>query len=260
MSISLTVIGCSGSYEGPGEATSSYLVTVPGKRGGDFRILMDCGSGALANLQKIIDPSTIDMIIISHLHADHFLDLAGLEVYLAYHPLVNCPTVRVFSPKGLDERLSAATGNPDPIPPGASRAAYEFLTLEPGVPIEAGKATITPTPVVHPVEAFGFRIECEGRTLVYTGDTDTCEAADTLAQDADLLLCEAGYIEGRDDHFTGVHLTGKRAGELATRARARRLVLTHVPPWTDKDVPMTEAKAVFDGPLELAKALQTYSV
>ena len=122
MSIELTVVGCSGSYEGPGEPASCYLVTVPGKRGKPFRILIDCGNGALSNLHKVIDPSHIDNILISHLHADHFLDLAGLEVYLAYHPLVNCPTVRVFAPEGIDERLSAATGNPDPIPPGASRA------------------------------------------------------------------------------------------------------------------------------------------
>ncbi|MCT1866771.1 MBL fold metallo-hydrolase [Dermabacter sp. p3-SID358] len=260
MSIELTVVGCSGSYEGPGEPASAYLVTVPGKHGKPFRILMDCGSGALSNLHKVIDPSLIDIILISHLHADHFLDLAGLEVYLAYHPLVNCPTVRVFAPEGLDDRLSAATGNPDPIPPGASRAPYEFIPMSAGDSIEAGKGIITAVSVKHPVPAFGFRIEVGDSVLAYTGDTDSCEGVAALAEEADLLLCEAGYIEGRDDHFTGIHLTGKRAGILARQAGVKKLLLTHIPPWTDREVPLGEARAEFDGPLELAEALHTYTL
>lgn len=260
MSIDLTVIGCSGSYEGPGAPASSYLVTVPDGHGGRSRILMDCGSGSLANLQQVIDPSTIDLILVSHLHADHFLDLAGLEVYVAYHPLVNCPTLTIYSPGGLDERLSAATGNPDPIPPGASRAPFSFRTLVEGEAIEVGSARITPARVEHPIPAYGFRLECEGATLVYTGDTDACEGVSALARGADLLLAEAGYIEGRDDHFTGVHLTGKRAGELAREAEVGTLVLTHIPPWTDPQVPLAEARAEFNGPVELASALTTYTI
>ncbi|SHX47049.1 metal-dependent hydrolase [Mycobacteroides abscessus subsp. abscessus] len=260
MSIELTVVGCSGSYEGPGEPASCYLVTVPGKRGKPFRILIDCGNGALSNLHKVIDPSHIDIILISHLHADHFLDLAGLEVYLAYHPLVNCPTVRVFAPEGIDERLSAATGNPDPIPPGARRAPYEFIPLSEGDSIEAGRAIITAVAVEHPVPAFGFRIAVGDTVVAYTGDTDTCEGATTVANGADLLLCEAGYVEGHDDHFQGIHLTGKRAGILAREAGAKKLVLTHIPPWTDREVPLEEARAEFDGPLELAESLRTYTL
>lgn len=260
MSIDLTVIGCSGSYEGPGEPTSSYLVTVPSTDGGRCRILMDFGNGALANLQRVTDPSTIDLILISHLHADHFLDLAGLEVYLAYHPLVSCPTLPVYAPAGLEERLSAATGNPDPIPPGASRAAFSFIDLADGISFSVGAATVTAVAVEHPVPAFGFRIEVGEKVLAYSGDTDACEGLLTLARGADLLLAEAGYIEGRDDHFTGIHLTGTRAGEAARDASARALMLTHIPPWTQPEVPVEEARAVFAGPVERARSLHTYSI
>lgn len=260
MSIDLTVIGCSGSYEGPGEPTSSYLVTVPSADGGAYRILMDCGSGALANLQRAIDPSTIDLILISHLHADHFLDLAGLEVYLAYHPLISCPTLPVYAPAGLEERLSAATGNPDPIPPGASRAAFSFFDLADGISFSAGAATVTVVQVEHPVPAFGFRIEVGEKVLAYSGDTDSCEGLLTLARDADLFMAEAGYIEGRDDHFTGIHLTGTRAGEAARDAGARSLLLTHIPPWTQPEIPLEEARAVYAGPVEHARSMHTYSI
>lgn len=260
MSIELTVIGCSGSYSGPGDPTSSYLVSVPDGDGGSFRILMDMGSGSLANLQRAIDPSRIDLILISHLHADHFLDLAGLEVYLAYHPLVSCPTLPVYAPAGLEERLSAATGNSDPIPPGASRAAFSFETLTDGAVIHAGAATITATAVRHPVPAFGFRIEVDGKVLAYSGDTDTCPGLVEMSRGADLMLAEAGYIEGRDDHFDGIHLTGRRAGLAAQEAEAKELLLTHIPPWTNPAVPLAEAKAVFQGPVSLANALSTFRI
>ena len=89
-------------------------------------------------------------------------------------------------------------------------------------------------------------------------DTDTCQALDDLAVGADLFLCEAGYIEGRDDRFTGVHLTGLRAGEAAVTAQAGRVVLTHIAAWTDPAVPLAEARSVYSGPLELATPKAVY--
>jgi ribonuclease BN (tRNA processing enzyme) len=112
--------------------------------------------------------------------------------------------------------------------------------------------TVTPRLVVHPVEAFGLRVEHRGRVLAYSGDTDTCPALEELAKDADLLLAEASFQEDRDE-IRGVHLTGRRAGEAAAAAGARRLVLTHIPIWTDGDVVLAEARGSYDGPVELAR-------
>ena len=88
--------------------------------------------------------------------------------------------------------------------------------------------------------------------LAYTGDTDTCDALLPLAKGADLLLAEASFQEGRD-LSRGVHLTGLRAGQLATDAGCRRLVLTHIPAWTDPDVVLAEARSVFPGAIETAR-------
>jgi ribonuclease BN (tRNA processing enzyme) len=103
------------------------------------------------------------------------------------------------------------------------------------------------------VEAYGFRITAGGATLAYSGDTDECEALDELARGADLFLCEAGYIEGRDDRFTGVHLTGRRAGEAAARAGVGHLALTHIPAWTDPAIPLAEAREVHSGPITMVR-------
>ena len=78
--------------------------------------------------------------------------------------------------------------------------------------------------------------------LSYSGDTDSCSGLEEAAQDADLFLCEAAFEEGRDDGIKDVHLTGKRAGEAAAAAGARRLLLTHIPVWTSPTTVMAEAK------------------
>jgi len=67
-----------------------------------------------------------------------------------------------------------------------------------------------------------------------------------------VLLAEASFQEGRD-RTRGVHLTGLRAGRVAADAGCRRLVLTHVPVWTDPDVVVAEARSVFPGPVERAR-------
>jgi ribonuclease BN (tRNA processing enzyme) len=80
-----------------------------------------------------------------------------------------------------------------------------------------------------------------------------------LARDCDLFLCEAAYTDGRET-FQAIHLNGREAGEHAAAARARRLVLTHIPPWTDPQRNLRDAEAAFAGPVELAKPGAVYEV
>jgi ribonuclease BN (tRNA processing enzyme) len=95
-------------------------------------------------------------------------------------------------------------------------------------------------------------VEHGGRVLAYSGDTDACPALEELAKEADLLLAEASFQEDRDE-VRGIHLTGRRAGEAAAAAGARRLVLTHIPVWTDVDVVLEEARGAYAGPVEPAR-------
>lgn len=243
------MIGCCGSFAGPRGAASSYLVEETDADGRTWRVLVDLGSGAFGPLQSVIDPTELDAVIISHLHPDHFLDLTGLEVFWAYHERTDLPQLPVHGPADLPDRLSAVLSREGHVPDGVDRVPFAYGTLGDGQHLRIGPLEIEVRAVVHPVEAYAFRIVSGDQVLVYSGDTDACEALDELATGADLYLCEAGYIEGRDDRFTGVHLTGRRAGQSAARAGVARLALTHIPAWTDPEIPVAEAAAVYDGPI-----------
>lgn len=250
----LTVVGCSGSFPGPDSAASCYLIEVE-DRDRIWRIVIDLGSGALGPLQQLVQLHQIDAVLISHLHPDHFMDLCGLYVARRYHPAgAAMARLPVYGPAQTAERLQQAYG---PDSAGAMPDVYDVRPLTHGGEVLVGPVTITTQLVEHPVVAFGMRIEHEGRVIAYSGDTDACQSLLELARDADLLLAEASYQEDRDQ-TRGVHLTGRRAGEVARDAGARRLVLTHLPVWTDSNVVLTEARQVYAGPVEVAVAGTSY--
>ncbi|PMC76577.1 MBL fold metallo-hydrolase [Brachybacterium sp. UMB0905] len=256
----ITVIGCCGSFAGPDGAASSYLLEHEDASGRTWRILLDLGSGAFGPLQRVLDPADLDAVIISHLHPDHYLDVTGLEVFWAYHERDDLGTLPIHAPAELPDRIAAVLGRNGIIPDGVSCAPFEHHVLADAERFTIGPLSFEPRLVIHPVEAYGFRITDGTSTLVYSGDSDECPALDELAADADLFLCEAGYIEGRDDHFTGVHLTGKRAGECAQRAGVKQLALTHVPAWTDPQIPLAEAREQYTGPITLVRPMDILHV
>lgn len=253
----LTVLGCAGSFPGPDSAASGYLVQADDADGRTWTVLLDLGNGALSALQRYGDPTALDAIGLSHLHADHVADMVVLNVLRRYRPQGPCAPVAVHGPTGTAERLAQLAGK-DP----ATSTDGQFAVVEwrAGAPVAVGPLVLEPVPVEHPIPAFGIRVSGPsdadpGRTvtLAYTGDTDACVGLDALAAGVDLLLSEAAFVEGRDDASRGVHLTGRRAGEAAARGGAGRLVLTHIPAWNDPAVTVAEASAVYDGPIELAR-------
>lgn len=248
----LTVVGCSGSFAGPAGAASSYLLEHEDEDGRTWHVLVDLGSGAFGPLQAHIDPASLDAVVISHLHPDHFLDLTGLEVFWAYNDR-ELPRLPVFAPDGLARRLRAVLDREGDVPDGVTCLPFDHRPIGDGQEIAIGPFRIEIGAVRHTVESYGMRVCAGSDVLVYSGDTDTCDRLLELARGADVFLCEAGYIEGRDDRFAGVHLTGRRAGEAAAAVGARSLVLTHIAPWTDPEVTLAETRAVFDGEITMAR-------
>src|SRR3954468_15185673 len=182
----VTVIGCSGSFAGPDSTASCYLVEAsdPEEKDRVWRILLDLGSGALGALQRHVDPLCIDALIVSHLHADHFFDISGYYVLRKYHPSGAAPRIPVWGPRGMKARVARAYGLP--LDPGMNDE-FAFKRLRKGT-FDIGPFTITAKRVLHPIEAFAFRIEHEGKVLVYSGDTAVCDALVELAEGADILL------------------------------------------------------------------------
>jgi ribonuclease BN (tRNA processing enzyme) len=251
--MTLTVVGCSGSFAGPDSSASCYLLEGV-HDGRTWRVLLDLGSGALGSLHRFVDPLTIDAVLVSHLHPDHYFDISGLYVMWRYHPDGPRPAIPVWGPKGVGKQSARAYGLDKNT---GMRAEFEFHEYDDG-PVQLGPFTIHASRVVHPITAYGLRVECEGVALVYSGDTGPCQELVDLARDADLLLCEAAFLESGDNPVD-LHLTGKQAGAAAAEAGVRHLVLTHIPPWHDPHVTLAEAREAFDGPIELAAPGSTYS-
>jgi ribonuclease BN (tRNA processing enzyme) len=247
----LTVIGSSGSFGGPGNPCSSYLVEHDG-----HRVLLDFGNGALGELQRYGDIYDLQAVILSHLHADHCVDMCGYYVARKYRPGGEpLPLLPVWGPAGTRERIAKAYDTDD----AECESVFTFRNVLEGAQegatgntFETGPFTVRVTRVDHPVEAYAIRLEAAGHTLVYSGDTGPCAALDDLAKGADLLLAEASFQEPRDDGLLGLHLNGREAGQSATAGGVGRLVLTHIPPWTDAELNLAAAKAAYDGPVNLA--------
>lgn len=247
----LTVLGWAGSFPGPDSPCSAYLVEADG-----FRLLLDFGAGSLSSLQRYATLTSVDAILLSHLHADHVLDACNYVVVRRYAPDGPYPPLPVYAPSGAAERLAAAYGS---VGEGPLDDVYAFHVLTPGT-LNIGPFTVTVDRVNHPVETYGVRLEHNGKVLAYSADTAPCDALVRLAQDADIFLCEASYVDG-EDNPPDLHLTGREAGEAATKASVGRLVLTHlVVAWGSEGKAYESAASAFAGPIELARVGATYEL
>lgn len=250
----LTVVGCSGSFAGPASPASCYLVRAE-HEGRTWNVALDLGSGALGTLQQHVDPRELDAVVLTHLHPDHCIDLCGLYVMLRYHPDGPAAPLPVYGPSGTRTRISEAYGSDDE---RGVEGQFEFREHVAGEPVRIGPFTVTPYPVRHPVEAYGLRVEAGGHTVAYTGDTGECDTLLTLMADADLVLADSAFVEGRDT-LSGIHLNGAQCARVATQAGGvGRLMLTHLPPWNDPEQCRAQAQEHWAGKVELAEPGATY--
>jgi ribonuclease BN (tRNA processing enzyme) len=256
--VRITIVGCAGSFPGPDSPASCYLIEADG-----FRLVLDLGSGALGALQRHCGLDDVDAICLSHLHADHCLDMCGYLVARSYHPGGPRPRLPVYGPAGTAGRLARAldagtegTG----LGEGASKMtdAFDFVTLTPGT-AQIGPFRVSTAHMSHPVETFGFRVEHGGGAVAYSADTGPCAELGALAAGADVLLCEASFLDG-PDLPPDLHLTGRQAGQAAAAAGVGELVLTHLVAWNDPAAVLAEAASEFGDRLSLAASGQHLAV
>ncbi len=127
-------------------------------------------------------------MFLSHLHADHCLDLTGYYVLRRYHPDGHQPRIPVWGPIGTADRMARAYDLP---PDPGMHEEFDFHVYD--GPVGFGPFEVEPIEVEHPVPAFGLRVTADGRTLGYSGDTGPCAGLDAVAADVDLLLAEASF-------------------------------------------------------------------
>jgi ribonuclease BN (tRNA processing enzyme) len=239
--VRLTVVGCSGSIPGPESPASCYLLEHDGTR-----ILLDLGNGSLGSLARFTDIHAIDAVLISHVHADHCIDLTSAYVARRYAPGGPRPRLPVIGPKGIAGRIARAYGSST----SSMGRVFSFSEFD-GAAIQIGPFEVSTALMRHPVECHAMRVSASGRTLAYSGDTGPNQALVEVSAGADLALFEASCLDG-EPVPADLHLTARQAGEHAAAAGADRLLLTHLVPWNDPQLSLAQGSAAFPGETILA--------
>lgn len=220
--VRVTVLGSGDAFGAGGRLHSAYVVEAAG-----LTMLLDCGPTVLQGLKRAgKDAAAIDVVLLSHMHGDHFGGVPFLFMEYRYETPRTRP-LTIAGPAGTRariERLFHALYERSADEAPAYGLTYRELV--PGVPLELGEARVVPFVVPHAAElqCVGYRLEIAGRTIVYSGDSAWTEEFLRQARDADLFLCECSTYDTR----VPIHLSYE---EIAARARdigCRRLVLTHL--------------------------------
>jgi ribonuclease BN (tRNA processing enzyme) len=235
----ITVIGFWGGYPAKSEASSGYLLEY-----GEYRVLLDCGSGVLSELQNHLRPEELDAVVLSHYHPDHVADVGVLQHALLIQQMLSGrkKTVPIYG-HALDELEF-------------NKLTYKEITkgiaYSPDEPIQIGPFTFSFMRTKHPVPCFAMRIEVAGHRLVYTGDSAYVEELVEFSRNANILLCESNFYSDMDGTKAG-HMTARDAGIIANKANAQLLILTHLPHYGNHEQLKQEAAEVFKREIALAK-------
>ncbi len=259
------MLGKSPAWQDAGGACSGYLVVADGAC-----VLLDCGCGVFGKLRAVVDYVEVDAVVISHLHADHILDLIPFASGLIYAPrhqpvpvdgwpgTEHPPRPRLVAPPGAGEafrRLCAASGmSEEHIEKGFALEEYD-----PAGVVSVGELELRFQPVPHFIPTHAIAVADGDRRLTYGADCSPSDDLCEFARDTDLLLIEATLPRPERDGPRG-HLTPEEAGEHGRRAGARRLVLTHISDELDGDWARREAERSFGGPIEIAREGAVYRV
>jgi ribonuclease BN (tRNA processing enzyme) len=240
MSLSVTVLGCSGTYPGPDEACSGYLL-----RTDTTTVVVDLGSGTLANLQRHVAVADVDALVITHEHPDHWLDLPILRNAMRY--MLGIEGLPVYGTAGVLAEAANLIREVEP--------TFSLATITAGATVEVGDLTLRFSRTDHPVETLAVRADGGGRSLLYSADTGPGWDPADFGDGVDLFVCESTYTAEQEGE---VHLSARQAGALAARLGVGRLVVTHVAPELDDVDQCRAAAAAFGGPVEAAVPHATF--
>jgi ribonuclease BN (tRNA processing enzyme) len=256
----LTVLGKSPSWQDADGACSGYLL-----QEGEVSVLLDCGNGVFGKLRRYADYVDVDAVVLSHLHADHFLDIVPFSYALTYGPRGQASggesrtRPRLISPPGSSElfrRVVGAWGKEDLVEKAFAIEQYEADSV-----VDVGPLRISFSPVPHFIDAYGISVEpaSGGARLVYGGDSRPATELVELARGADLFLVEATLPRPEPDGCGG-HMTPEDAGEHARDAGVKRVVITHISDELDHDDARRRASEAFGAPVEVAAEGASYEI
>lgn len=252
----VTALGTSAAYPGPDNACSGWLV-----EDDNARILIDCGTGVVSRLQKILPLQEVTAVVISHMHADHFFDLFPLRYAYKYALGLPDPPPSLYLPPGGGDILRAMAVTLDPREPERFfPEVFHVQEYDPSGSMKVNGLSFSFAPGQHYVPSWAIKVHGE-RTAVFTADTGPSEQVEHLARGADLLVSEATYLSIAEEHgpLRG-HMTGREAGVLASRVDAPLTLLTHHWPNRDPRVSLEQAREVHKGEMAVAQPGLSYEV
>jgi ribonuclease Z len=195
------------------------------------RYLFDAPPTALLSLKRLgADLTAIDTIVLSHFHADHFYGLPFLLLEYG-HRTKRSSDLTIIGPPGVEERVRALTdiGYPTLLEQDAGYR-LRYIEISDGLRVEANEIELETLQVDHGsgrLECFGFRASVHGRRLSYTGDTGWCDALLNLASDAEVLITDCTYANGK--RRADQHLSLEEIAELRPQIDpATEIILTHL--------------------------------
>jgi ribonuclease BN (tRNA processing enzyme) len=262
----VTVLGKSPSWQDADGACSGYLV-----QEGGFTLLVDCGNGVFGKLRSRVDYCEVDAVVISHLHADHFLDLVPYSYALTYAPRQQPVPVagfpgtdspakpRLIAPIGSREvfaRVVGSWGNDDLI-----ENAFDLVEYEGTEVLDAGPLRLRFHAVPHYITTFAIDITvaATGKRFTFGADCRPNDELPRFASGTDLLMAEATLPRPERTGIRG-HLTPGEAGEHGARADAKRLVITHISDELDAEWARDEAEKTFGSAVDVAVEGAVYEV
>jgi ribonuclease BN (tRNA processing enzyme) len=252
--VRITVLGKSPSWPDAGGACSGYLI-----QAGGYRLLLDCGTGVFAALREQIDYFSLDAVLITHMHSDHFFDLIPFSYALTHSPRRaerSAPQLHV--PPGAREVLAAmvgAWGDPELVP-----RAFDLREYDPAAPLALGPLTAHLREVPHYTTTYAVRLTDATHRLTFSADCGPNDALIELARDCDLLLIEATHDQPGDPGEPRGHLTAHEAGDHGRRAGARRLVITHFSDELDAEDLGAQASKGFGASVQIAQPGAVYEL
>jgi ribonuclease BN (tRNA processing enzyme) len=227
--LSLTVLGCDGSYAGAGGASSGYLVTTA-----DERVWLDTGPGTLGRVQLHVALPDLSAIVVSHEHPDHCGELPVLRNALKY--LLEVSGMPVLTTAGTRALVDHVCGGAAP--------TFAWDVVAGGDERQIGDLRLRFATTDHPVETLAVRIDHPSGSIAYTADTGAGLDGHLLDPDGtgvDLLIVEASMPPEQEDRVQ--HLSGAQAARVAAEAGARRILMTHVAPGDDVHARRAELQA-----------------
>ncbi|KPV42987.1 MBL fold metallo-hydrolase [Alicyclobacillus ferrooxydans] len=235
------VLGCWGAYPEAGQATTGLLVETD-----KHKILVDVGSGVLAQLLDVCAIPELTALIVTHHHHDHTADFGVLTYALLLARLMGKRKrpLPMYMLKGSEERMRDLSKEP--------LADVHIVNATSEIQIDGVRVTFAPT--IHPVPCLAVRIEYSGEVFVFSADTAYSEPVIALAKNADLFLCESSMYKGQEKEAKGPgHVTAPQAGQMAGLADVKQLVLTHLPHYGNHQDLITQAMETYHGPVTLAQ-------